>query len=215
MGQSVYTSAGIYTDVFTANNGCDSTVFTTILVFPAYSTTNTINLCALDSVVVGNNIYTATGIYYDSLFTTSLCDSIIITDLMISIPIGIIVSNGLQLDVSASGGNIPYLYQVFGPNGIILSSSNNNGSILSINPIVNGVYYFIATDDTGCVSDTVYYNVDFALFIEDFVVKRRVVKIMNVLSQETAFKTNTPLFYIFNDGTVEKRIVIEWKNYYY
>ena len=75
--------------------------------------------------------------------------------------------------------------------------------------LLNGLYYFIATDNTGCVSDTVYYNVDFALFIEDFVVKRRVVKIMNVLSQETAFKTNTPLFYIFNDGTVEKVIIIE------
>jgi len=44
---------------------------------------------------------------------------------------------------------------------------------------------------------------------KDFVVKRRLIKIKNVLSQETAFKTNTPLFYIYDDGTVEKVIIIE------
>ena len=209
VGQSVYTSVGIYTDVFTANNGCDSTVSTTILVLPAYSVTNTMNLCGIDSVVVGNNIYSATGIYYDSLFTVSLCDSIIITDLTISDPVGIIIANGIQLNVSASGGVQPYIYEVFGPNGLIISSSNNNGSVLMINPTFNGQYYFIATDALGCVTATVFFTVDFALFIDDFSVKRRVIKIMNMLSQEIAFKINTPLFYIYDDGTVEKVIIIE------
>ena len=44
---------------------------------------------------------------------------------------------------------------------------------------------------------------------KDFVVKRRLIKIKNVLSQETVFKPNTPLFFHYDDGTVEKRIVIE------
>ena len=34
-------------------------------------------------------------------------------------------------------------------------------------------------------------------------------KTINVLGQETLFVNNIPLFYIYNDGTVEKRIVIE------
>ena len=38
---------------------------------------------------------------------------------------------------------------------------------------------------------------------------KKLLKIVNVLGKETPFNKNTTLFYIFNDGTVEKRITIE------
>ena len=38
---------------------------------------------------------------------------------------------------------------------------------------------------------------------------RKLIKIVDVLGRETPYKNNTPLFYIYNDGTVEKRIIIE------
>ena len=38
---------------------------------------------------------------------------------------------------------------------------------------------------------------------------REVVKIIDLLGRETPYRRNTPLFYIYDDGTVEKRIVIE------
>jgi len=38
--------------------------------------------------------------------------------------------------------------------------------------------------------------------------KRNIVKITDMLGQETPYRRNTPLFYIYDDGTVEKRIVI-------
>ena len=37
----------------------------------------------------------------------------------------------------------------------------------------------------------------------------RLIKITNMLGEETPFKNNTPLFYIYEDGTVEKKIIIE------
>ena len=37
----------------------------------------------------------------------------------------------------------------------------------------------------------------------------RLVRIIDLLGQETTFQKNTPLFYIYDDGTVEKRIVIK------
>jgi peptidylprolyl isomerase len=37
----------------------------------------------------------------------------------------------------------------------------------------------------------------------------RLVRIIDLLGQETTYKKNTPLFYIYSDGTVEKIIVIE------
>jgi hypothetical protein len=38
---------------------------------------------------------------------------------------------------------------------------------------------------------------------------KELLKILNSLGQSTKPKTNTPLFYIYDDGTVEKRIVLE------
>ena len=39
--------------------------------------------------------------------------------------------------------------------------------------------------------------------------KSKLVRITNMLGQETLCRNNIPLFYIYDDGTVEKRIVIE------
>ena len=39
--------------------------------------------------------------------------------------------------------------------------------------------------------------------------KSNLVKISDMLGQETTYRRNTPLFYIYDDGTVEKRIIIE------
>ena len=39
--------------------------------------------------------------------------------------------------------------------------------------------------------------------------KKELVKIVNVLGQEISYRENTPLFYIYNDGTIERRILIE------
>jgi hypothetical protein len=43
----------------------------------------------------------------------------------------------------------------------------------------------------------------------DITNKRTLVKITDMLGEETAYRRNTPLFYIYDDGTIEKRIVIE------
>jgi len=39
--------------------------------------------------------------------------------------------------------------------------------------------------------------------------KSNLVKITDVLGKETPYRRNTPLFYIYNDGTVEKKIIID------
>ena len=39
--------------------------------------------------------------------------------------------------------------------------------------------------------------------------KSNLVKITDMLEQKIPCRRNTPLFYIYDDGTVEKRIVIE------
>ena len=39
--------------------------------------------------------------------------------------------------------------------------------------------------------------------------KAKLIKVTNLLGQKTPLIKNTPLFYIYNDGTVEKKIIIE------
>jgi len=38
---------------------------------------------------------------------------------------------------------------------------------------------------------------------------KSLIKVIDILGQETTPKSNTPLFYLYDDGTVEKKIIIE------
>ena len=40
-------------------------------------------------------------------------------------------------------------------------------------------------------------------------VPKQLIKIVDVLGRETPFKPNTPLLYIYNNGTVERKMIIE------
>ena len=138
------------------------------------------------------------------------CDSIIKTNLIVSSPTSNISNNNnTLLDLSATGGTPPYIYQAFSPNGLIINSSNNNGSIITINPIINGEYLFVVIDDYGCVSDTSSYFVDFLLSAYNLQYKSKIIKITNMLGQSVRVKTNIPLFYHFDDGTIRKITIIE------
>ena len=45
--------------------------------------------------------------------------------------------------------------------------------------------------------------------IEEHTTNKQLLKITDILGREVDEKRNTPLFYIYNDGTVEKKIIIE------
>ena len=38
---------------------------------------------------------------------------------------------------------------------------------------------------------------------------KQLIKIVDVIGRETPFKPNTPLLYIYNDGTVERKMIIK------
>ncbi|MFL2572930.1 MAG: CotH kinase family protein [Flavobacteriales bacterium] len=87
------------------------------------------------------------------------------------------------------------------------SSISWNGIVL----YVSGDYSIILTNSIGCDSIT---NINFTLDITssynyyDFD-KRSVVKITDVLGKEVLFKLNKTLFFHFDDGRIEKRIIIK------
>jgi len=89
---------------------------------------------------------------------------------------------------SSHGKRVSYLYlNDYFLSGCTDSTANN------FNPLA-------ITNDGSC---------DYATSIIEIGSNKTLLKIINILGQESNPKKNTPLFYIYDDGTVEKRIVIE------
>jgi hypothetical protein len=82
-----------------------------------------------------------------------------------------------------------------------------NGLILT----TSGDYSVSLINSLGCDSIT---NLNLTITIPSGILngtntEKALLKITDMLGQETPYRKNTPLFYIYDDGTVEKRIVIE------
>jgi len=106
---------------------------------------------------------------------------------------------GSNLELVATGGTTPYVYLW-----------NTLETIQTITPTVIGNYWCVVTDINNCVSDTAFFYVsNIPTIITQFDSNKKKYKVLNVLGKETPFKNNTPLFYIYKDGTVEKKIIIE------
>lgn len=74
----------------------------------------------------------------------------------------------------------------------------------------NGNYYILGK--VGEHSIILTYNSESSSSIEEYPshkIKKKIKKITNLLGQEIPLKYNSPMFYIYDDGSVEKKIIIE------
>ena len=140
------------------------------------------SICYGDSLIVGNNIYDTAGVYMDTLNTSNGCDSVVHTYLMID-------ENTSSYDTLSVTASIVW-------NGMPLN--------------VSGDYSVTLTNSVGCDSIVNLNLTVTTTGISDITSnKSNLVKITDVLGKETPYRRNTPLFYIYDDGTVEKKVVIE------
>jgi len=65
-------------------NGCDSIIQTNLTVNPTFNINHPISICNGQTYTLNSHNYTLAGIYYDTLTTTSGCDSVIITRLTVN-----------------------------------------------------------------------------------------------------------------------------------
>ncbi|MGE0562811.1 MAG: T9SS type A sorting domain-containing protein, partial [Flavobacteriales bacterium] len=110
VGSNTYTTTGIYTDVLTGSNGCDSTVTTDLTIKQPTTGSQTFVECAGFSVTVGSNTYTTTGVYTDVLTGSNGCDSTVTTDLTIQNAIDVTVTNSSpMLTANQAGASYQWL----------------------------------------------------------------------------------------------------------
>ncbi len=76
-------TAGLYTDVFTAANGCDSAVYTTLTILQPSAIEQTITICQGNTYIVGTSVYNTSGVYTDVFTAANGCDSTVTTNLFV------------------------------------------------------------------------------------------------------------------------------------
>ena len=102
----------------------------------------------------------------------------------------------------------------------MLTAICNTTDTFKLNPLAVGTYIFDLILSSGfggppCTAgivpndyDTITFYVSPSTSVEEYNSNKELLKVTDLLGRETK-GTNQPLFYIYDDGTVEKRIVIE------
>ncbi|HXH18168.1 MAG TPA: gliding motility-associated C-terminal domain-containing protein [Chitinophagales bacterium] len=159
VGWSVYDSSGIYFDTLTAGNGCDSVIQTNLLVLPHTNRIIDTAICSGEIFSVGNSVYSASGMYYDTLVSSNGCDSVVQTNLQV-LPVAVTVIDAAICEGKAFlFGNKSY--SASGNYSDTLPSATGCDSIVNLNllviPAVYGPFDFrICQGDSVVVGTSVY-----------------------------------------------------------
>jgi hypothetical protein len=123
----------------TNSNGCDSTAILNLTINNSVTTTDTITICDGASVTIGNNTYTSSGNYTDTLSTTNGCDSIVYSTIEVidvniaqndtSICSGDSITLNIQGSSNSSLNNGLVAYYPFNGNANDESGNGNNGTV--------------------------------------------------------------------------------------
>ena len=184
----LFDTSYVNVDGFHISNTIDSLGYPDIIVtelstIPITSSTQSFSICNGDSLVVGSNAYTSSGIYIDTISAFTSCDSIIYTSLLVS-------NNSYTFDTLVASVSVIW-------NGIQLS--------------VSGDYSIVLINSAGCdsiVNLNFTYN-HISAINNNNTKERTLIKITDVLGRETNGRENKLSLYLFDDGIVEKKIIVE------
>jgi hypothetical protein len=200
---NIYTSSNnIATYIIPNTNGCDSTITLDLTITPL-STSSLIETACSFYLAPDDEVYTSTGSYTATIDNAAGCDSVIYIDLTIHpLPSNEVTQNGTALIASQTSATYQWL-----------DCDNSNTPIEGeVNqtyfPSTTGNYAVIVTVN-GCRNTSECILVDFTGIVERNKTPKQLVKIVDVLGRKTPLIPNTPLLYIYDDGTVERKMIIE------
>ena len=84
VGDSSYTTPGIYVTNMISVNGCDSIVTLDLAVNPIYTSTLFAEICEGENYTIGDSTYSISGVFNQNYQTINGCDSIVTLDLTVN-----------------------------------------------------------------------------------------------------------------------------------
>lgn len=102
---TVYTEQGIHTYIFQSAAGCDSLVNIDLTVVSTQEVMVDSTICDGQMVQIGSSSYNTTGVYRDTLSSAIGCDSIVILDLEVILPVDTTLNEAICLGDSIMVGN--------------------------------------------------------------------------------------------------------------
>ena len=148
-----------------------------------YSITTVMAIAVCDTFTWNGNIYTSSGVYTDTLITNNGCDSISIVDLSLA-------------QTTFSYDTLFVTTNVYNWNGIAITTS--------------GDYSYTFTGSAGCDSIAcLHLVIANTTGVIDQINYKTLVKVTDILGKETHYRKNALLFFIYDDGTVQSKIILE------
>ncbi len=136
-------SSGVYADTFVSSFGCDSIVLLNLSVKPIIFKFITVSLCKNQSYFFDDQYLNTPGFYYDTLKTSSGCDSLVFLTLKIGEKTTISIQNGINF--SSDANNTTYQWYRCNPWRRIANETNKTFTTLT-----RGSYAVVIDDGKGC-----------------------------------------------------------------
>ena len=162
IGSNLYTTSGSFIDTLVGVGVCDSIINLSLTVLPRILNNFSVEICEGSSVTVGTNVYTTSGVYSDTLLSSSGCDSVVnltlsirsLPDITVTVDKPEVISGTLvQLNVT---GVQTQNYQ-WQPSSLVSNSTIQNPTAL----IDQSTWFYVeVTDNLGCSNiDSVFVKV--------------------------------------------------------
>jgi len=190
------TSAGVYSDTLSSVYGCDSIIHSELIINDPYIINQSLTICNGDSLNVGPNYYTETGIYTDSLFSVFGCDSVVVTDLSVYDIDTTVTINNFTLTSIQSGST----FQWFDCSSQTSIAGETNSSFTAT---YNGDFAVEITSN-GCVDTSSCISIDGVIISEQISVD---VKVYPNPSSGTVYIESNATNSILNVFTIEGKLL--------
>ena len=147
LGISTFTETGTYVENVTSAQGCITEVTLDLFVAPESNIELEETLCAGQSFMIGNEVFSQSGNYTGVLQTSEGCDSTVNLSLVVLEPI--VVNETVVNNDGSSSGSINLI--VTGGLSPFVFSWSNGATTQNIENLNGGTYEVVITDANGCV----------------------------------------------------------------